>query len=318
MRSLPVLDVAPPFHGPRDVPTLRRWLQKHWHPGGMFFDAYADHNYGEWERRALANASQWWVSTEMVSILNAAASTIPEDVCPGELPMIAPCGIVVFETPLLGTDVNDGGEILVDAVTWQTSMVSGPQRERTVCLTMSSYHAFAYVDGELNDKTAVEASDAKFAGYIWTPIGRSDWPLDDRLDQAPFELTELELASFIEDRRWMAALFTLLHQEGISSRTTESPPRPERRRLARDGVEPRQMDVQVVRLRRPRSEEGESGEPDGEGRSWSHRWLVGGHWRWQPYGKGRELRRLTYIAPYVKGPADKPLRTPEKVQAWVR
>ena len=40
---------------------------------------------------------------------------------------------------------------------------------------------------------------------------------------------------------------------------------------------------------------------------WSHRWMVRGHWRDQPCGPGRASRRLTWIDPYIKGPADKPL-----------
>lgn len=40
---------------------------------------------------------------------------------------------------------------------------------------------------------------------------------------------------------------------------------------------------------------------------WSKRWFVRGHWRLQPYGPNRSLRRPTWIDPYVKGPEDKPL-----------
>jgi hypothetical protein len=40
---------------------------------------------------------------------------------------------------------------------------------------------------------------------------------------------------------------------------------------------------------------------------WSCRWIVGGHWRNQPY---KDSTKLIYIMPYVKGPEDKPLRVP--------
>jgi hypothetical protein len=40
---------------------------------------------------------------------------------------------------------------------------------------------------------------------------------------------------------------------------------------------------------------------------WSRRWMVRGHWRLQPYGPERALRRPVWIDPYVKGPEDKPL-----------
>jgi len=40
---------------------------------------------------------------------------------------------------------------------------------------------------------------------------------------------------------------------------------------------------------------------------WQRRWMVRGHWRLQPYGPERKLRRTQWIDPYVKGPEDKPL-----------
>lgn len=40
---------------------------------------------------------------------------------------------------------------------------------------------------------------------------------------------------------------------------------------------------------------------------WSRRWMVRGHWRLQPYGPQRTLRKAIWIDPYVKGPEDKPL-----------
>lgn len=49
---------------------------------------------------------------------------------------------------------------------------------------------------------------------------------------------------------------------------------------------------------------------------WSRRWMVRGHWRLQPHGEGRALRKAIWIDPYVKGPADKPLDVRETV--WVQ
>lgn len=51
----------------------------------------------------------------------------------------------------------------------------------------------------------------------------------------------------------------------------------------------------------------------GEGREFTVRWMVRGHWRNQPYGPGRSRRRPTSINPHVKGPDGAPLRTGEKV-----
>lgn len=40
---------------------------------------------------------------------------------------------------------------------------------------------------------------------------------------------------------------------------------------------------------------------------WQRRWMVRGHWRLQPYGPQKSLRKPIWIDPYVKGPEDKPL-----------
>ena len=40
---------------------------------------------------------------------------------------------------------------------------------------------------------------------------------------------------------------------------------------------------------------------------WRFRWVVSGHWRKQAVKDGH---RLTYINPYMKGPADRPLKLP--------
>lgn len=51
---------------------------------------------------------------------------------------------------------------------------------------------------------------------------------------------------------------------------------------------------------------------------YSHRFIVRGFYRNQPYGEGRKLRRRQWIPPYVKGGADKPLVLKETVRVWKR
>jgi hypothetical protein len=42
---------------------------------------------------------------------------------------------------------------------------------------------------------------------------------------------------------------------------------------------------------------------------WGYQWIVSGHWRRQYY-PASDAHKPVYIAPYVKGPADKPLKAP--------
>lgn len=52
---------------------------------------------------------------------------------------------------------------------------------------------------------------------------------------------------------------------------------------------------------------------DGKRREYSYRFIVRGFYRNQPYGPERKLRRRQWIPPFVKGPADKPLRVKDTV-----
>jgi hypothetical protein len=79
-----------------------------------------------------------------------------------------------------------------------------------------------------------------------------------------------------------------------------------RKQLAREYDAPIPSDVKVIELRRAES------SPHGSTTAsdpvdWACRWIVNGHWRNQPY---KDERRLIYINPYLKGPADRPLRVP--------
>ena len=49
-----------------------------------------------------------------------------------------------------------------------------------------------------------------------------------------------------------------------------------------------------------------------------NRHLVRGHWRQQACGPNRELRRPTFVPPYIKGPADGELRLTQEVKVWRR
>lgn len=69
-------------------------------------------------------------------------------------------------------------------------------------------------------------------------------------------------------------------------------------------------DVKIIQLRRAESRPHEH-DPNGDPVEWSCRWIVNGHWRNQ-YHQSNGKHELKYILPYVKGPADKPLKVPGK------
>lgn len=51
-------------------------------------------------------------------------------------------------------------------------------------------------------------------------------------------------------------------------------------------------------------------------RPYDHRFIVSGHWREQAYGPNHSERRRQWIAPFVKGPRDKPLVLKDTVRVW--
>jgi hypothetical protein len=61
----------------------------------------------------------------------------------------------------------------------------------------------------------------------------------------------------------------------------------------------------IIHLR-PREQYRHDGDSESDTVEWSHRWMVRGHKRAQPYPSAGETRDI-WIAPYIKGPGDKPL-----------
>lgn len=78
------------------------------------------------------------------------------------------------------------------------------------------------------------------------------------------------------------------------------------------------QEVTLVDLRPLRRVTTEAGATDGNGRRYTLRWVVRGHWTHQPCGPGRSQRKLIYREPYIKGPDGAPLLTTEGVMVWRR
>lgn len=73
--------------------------------------------------------------------------------------------------------------------------------------------------------------------------------------------------------------------------------------------------VVAVRLRREASQ---NSEPTGESANYSHRFIVGGHWRMQPY-RSEGIVRQIWINSYIKGDEELPLIIkPKRVYTWDR
>lgn len=128
--------------------------------------------------------------------------------------------------------------------------------------------------------------------WKWSPDGPLR-VLNGAPDNDTEEIVRLEMAVFV-------GLVAFMQQRLVVEPKAVHPDRADRRRRT---SEPLPDLVTEYILRRITSRSGEERSVD-----WRHRWIVRGHWRQQPYGKGRAFRRPQFIPPHIKGPPDAPLK----------
>lgn len=165
--------------------------------------------------------------------------------------------------------------------------------------------------------TSSEGPAVGVEGIVWTPLGRSDWVKSTTIVDNVGVMDDGQHASAVEDRRVFGAFCALIAQEGIAHTETRPAQRQAAKRTERAGLPREASKLRIITLRQVHRTESAPTE-DGHGVAYSHRWIVNGHWRWQPYGPGRSLRRLQYIRPFVKGPEGAELKIKQEVRAWVR
>lgn len=118
-------------------------------------------------------------------------------------------------------------------------------------------------------------------------------------------------SSFRQERmrftKWICTAAMFLEQEILVAHT-ERATRQTAKRCVREYVSPT---CHVISLRKEIATE--HGEQRGQETTieWSHRWLVRGHWRRQFFPK-RAAHAPIWIHPHVKGPEDKPFKTPSE------
>lgn len=123
----------------------------------------------------------------------------------------------------------------------------------------------------------------------------------DQMRQRP-GVSEQSAADLVQIARFIVAACTWLQQRIVVA-TSGHIERHRRKQIARDHRVPEPLDVKVIQLRRLESPSRVTTGSDPV--TWSCRWVVNGHWRHQPY---KAERKLIYIMPFMKGPADMPLK----------
>lgn len=306
-------------HGWEDVLEEQHWLFKFWrsdfgHAAGRGFAESTAKSNGEttaeWmtggakvanlEASKILFANPIYVSDEMFDVAEAASLTFqPEPLA--ETDLITPNGFVLLPRPIITPDIH-GKPIAYRAFSWM------PAQSEDSDVTGIHISAYTYFDDFQDDGYGPElmAMLDKYPArerdriiqerFRWNLLFMTPWVFGRDLPDHHFD----EKA----DGYWwvkVQSMFRLMMQH-ITTRDETMIPRASRRRWAKAAPDFTKTKVTVVKLRRPKH------KPTGEERDieWTHRWIVGGHWRnqWFP---SLEAHRQIWISDYVKGPDDKPL-----------
>jgi hypothetical protein len=313
-------------NGPRDLPDFRLHLIDQWKPDGVYSlaefvlrDLYADYSgvrdgtnlppgtvEGHVQRRVLPKAALWWVEPEMCDLIAHAAPSLPgttltDDLLPDD------DGLVRFATPLVGTMSDTGEPIATDAIVWgRGRLFTGDE-----CVSIASYAwreaGERFGNERVGYQTTIEAA--------WSPTGTATWVFGDDTDVLAGPFSAEQAASTAEDRRWLAALW-LLASQPLTTSATEPAYRAAAKRSARAKVA--SSDVRIVNVRRAATPTEPGHEHTHNPANYSHRFIVGGEtggfWRQQACGPNWSQHRPVWIEPFIKGPADKPLKIRETVK----
>lgn len=244
------------------------------------------------------------VSADMVALIEAAGAAYRDldrfdvDTIPTR------CGFVSLDRPLVSEDIH-GRQMFVHYLTW------GPVDVRTgreLLVTL-------WNDTVVQPDYYTRRSLSEYGDRVAAIAGRWGFIGADRM-QSQMRVGPMKIQFQVDGRtvsctnifRYVVALFEMLGQTVVTT-TEERPERAVRRRAIKRGVvDPGK--ITVVTLRRQAV-----GDHPVRERSvdWTHRWVVAGHWRRQPYGPRRSLVRKIWINDFIKGPEDRPLVVGTKV-----
>lgn len=274
------------------------------------------------EPAKLRSADPIFVSAEMCEVVAHAQETFePEPLLPNDLMTLF--GFMYFETPFEIPDRFDV-ETRIKAVSWAPIMSEEASRQINVgmfypaqTLKLAQEHDYTNIDWTNKEPGKYERP---VDGLVITLYSEDGHRTEPELTSAPeaipmhftpwwfgmtFDGNEVDELGKPTGAGWWWRLVQVslrLMQQRLSSRTHLKPPRPSRRRA-----------VRLRRERKPRDPD----EPEREA-NYSHRFIVGAHWRNQYYPSERVHRQI-WIAAFVKGDESLPLIIrPKRAFTWNR
>ncbi|MFD4921122.1 hypothetical protein ACFWNE_07360 [Streptomyces goshikiensis] len=247
----------------------------------------------------LRAAELYWVSEDMAALAMSSGSQLAAARwATADRP--SPCGLIYFDGGVGTVQVSGTMSGPVQALAW------GPSPDGTLTvthlMTREQFMGGARVPFPEAVPPLVAIREARLPVTV-EPVPFVDLPAYEGM-RPPLPIVSA-----------LAAAWHLMQQPQLVERGSVEPGKADARSLRRSGLP--SDPVTLVSLRRQYVPQAREGEPSG-GRVYRHRWVVSGHWRDQPHGPERALRRKTWIPAYVKGPDGAPLLSTERVNVWRR
>ena len=304
---------------PRILPRLRNDLvkeKKNYGSRSIIKFTPKDREYFAQIAHSLEQSNEmWWVSEDMTKLAwdVAMSGTEPEDLSEDELP--APAGVMWLNGgggPVLATKRLPDGEFFetgimetelmsVNAIIWYTPTVGVPGvqlgKPRFMGLTASPSLV----------------RDTNLWNGILSPLDLESNEIE--FHRLPLYVTYLQLKHL--PRKMALVVMRLAREESVGATASESVGSKKSTKKKYQNRPIATITCASLRRRHYRSE----AEREAEAREYSHRWIVRGHMRNQPIGprnaEGGQEHMRVWIAPYVKGPEDKPLVLKDRVQLFI-
>lgn len=289
---------------PSHLPKVRGQVLRHLTDPAMPIRASTgpDNEVGlEAEISKLRAADLYWVAPDMVALAVSAGSQLAAARW-ATVDRPSPCGLIVFDGGI-GSFRANGVDVPIEALSW------GPaQGELSISIWMSR----ATLDERVKASGRYQGLVIDQVPPLVPYLGRS---VPITAEPVPFAAIDPELP--LVAAQTLAAAWLLMQQPTLVERRTEHADKATARALARAGRPA--TSVSIIDLRRAYApDQREETGTDSAGRRYRHRWVVQGHWRDQPYGPDRALRRKQWIPVHIKGPGGAPLLATVPVNVWRR
>jgi hypothetical protein len=273
------------------------------------------------EASKMALAAPFYVTGEMTDLLIHAAKTFPDTKFhPSDLP--ASQGFVLLSKSVPTIDLHHK-PLPWRAFAWMPYQHSSENPEDWAGIHLSLYaHKDEDPQRDMARETGMADNWHTLSLVHETPwrFGTTHRTKEDFIgameDNKDIELSDEAFQSGMEMLQTIHAFF-LLCQQRIGMPEPMQATRGVRKRAQKALPDRPIPDVRVVTLRRYRDDDDHEVDPEMRGREYSHRFIVNAFWRRQWY-PSEQRHKPKWIAPYVKGPKNKPLVIKDTAYLWRR